>query len=426
MGSHRTVFFKFVGIHSFLIGLFPFYLPVFLWKAGYTLSDICFFISFAGIGYLFSLRIWETVHRMVSFKMVTTMSMALELVLLSGIFAGRQLLFLPVLALLYGAYNCFFWTTNRILFFESVTTNNSGRHFGNFQIVAAVILKAGVFCGGFLLDKYTHSALFIVSISAVFLGSFWMLKAPGLSAISNSLRSTKPTELISVITFKDRFGSRVVFLLDGLFLYFESFFWMISLFIIVKENYWKLGLMVIGLMGIFGLIFYLIKNAIDKMPVEIIYRTSVLLYGISWILRGVVGENASLLMLFIMLVFITFCTSFFRLAFNKRFFDQAKATKNVRYILLKSYYSQVVIAVFFGLIGLAGLMVNDVENALNAVYFAAGFGTMGYFFYRANEKSIIKTAGRPTDSAKTSIAFSRRMLESDIRYVENSAAKRSH
>ncbi len=384
MGDFRN-FYKFVGLHTFLIGLFPFYIPMFLWKLKYSISEISFFIAMTGIGYCFSLWFWDRMHKRVSLQKMIQLSFLLELLLLITVFASHQSTVLPILAILYGAYNCFFWITNRILFFEIVTPANSGKNFGNFQIIVTIILKTGVFCGGFLLDRYNYSSIFVFSLLVAILSIGFFSRMQKVAPLSRSLLRVKAIRFSSILKFKDAYRSKLVFSIDGLFLYLESFFWVITLFLIVHESFWQLGLLVILLMAIFGLVFFLIKNSIDRMPGNLVYRISVGLYVISWLLRGLLHEDMELPLLFLLLVSITFFTSLFRLSFNKRFFDLARTTTQQQYIFFKSYYSQFFIAVLFGLIGFLLLAVDDAKQAMRYTYFAAGIIALGYFFYRSRE-----------------------------------------
>ncbi|MFH2130744.1 MAG: MFS transporter [bacterium] len=385
--QHRKRFYQFVSIHTFLIGLFPFYLPVFLWKLGYTISDISYFIALAGFGYCLALWFWERIHKVIALKKVILISFLMEFLLLSTIFFNGRTLFFPALAILYGIYNCFFWITNRVLFLETVTPSNSGKHFGNFQIVVAVILKAGVFCGGLLLDKTSYFSVFTLSILVGLLGSVLFIANKDLARLFQSMQQVKSIGLTGLFTFRDAFRSRFIFAIDGLFLFLESFFWVISLFIIVKESYWQLGMLVILLMVIFGAMFYFIKNSIDRMPGEWMYRISVFFYALSWIFRGLIGDELKLPVVFVLLILITFFTSIFRLTFNKRFFDLAKTTTTHQYIFLKSYYSQFFIAILFGILGLVLSRIGKPEAALSYTYFAAAMIALGYFLYRSHDSS---------------------------------------
>ena len=384
MGDQKN-FYTFVGLHTFLIGLFPFYMPVFLWKLKYSISEISFFIALTGIGYCFSLWFWDRMHKKISLQKMIQLSFLLELLLLITVFTSHQPAILPILAILYGTYNCFFWITNRVLFFEIVTPVNSGKNFGNFQIIVTVILKTGVLCGGFLLDRYSYSSIFVLSSLVAILSIGFFSRTHKVARLSPALLRIKAIRFTSILKFKDVYRSKLVFSIDGFFLYLESFFWVITLFLIMHESFWQLGLLVILLMAIFGLVFFLIKNSIDRMPGNLVYRISVGLYITSWLLRGVLHEDMDLPLLYLLLVLITFFTSLFRLSFNKRFFDLARTTTQQRYIFFKSYYSQFFIAILFGLFGFLLLAVDDAKQAMRYTYFTASFMALGYFYYRAKE-----------------------------------------
>ncbi|MCK5194666.1 MAG: hypothetical protein KAQ71_12710, partial [Desulfobulbaceae bacterium] len=76
-----------------------------------------------------------------------------------------------------------------------------------------------------------------------------------------------------------------------------------------------------------------------------------------------------------------FCTSFFRLAFNKRFFDLAKQTTAYHYLFMKSYYSQFFIAVSFAVLGMVFSNMRAVEQALKYSYWFAGCIALVYLLY---------------------------------------------
>jgi len=174
-----------------------------------------------------------------------------------------------------------------------------------------------------------------------------------------------------------------VFAIDGLFLYLESHFWTLSLFLLVKQDYSKLGIAVILLAVAFAAMFYLIKNRIDQLPVERVYQTAVWLYAFSWLLRFTLEENSSTAGYLIALVLITFCSSFFRLAFNKRFFDVAQRTGAVNYLLIKSYSSQLYLGIFFLIVGIAfSLNTSSDVQVLQYSYLAAALLSIVYLQYK--------------------------------------------
>ncbi|BAO44779.1 MFS transporter [Thiolapillus brandeum] len=382
---HSTrLFYRFLGLHSFLIGLFPFFIPVFLWKHDYSLAQISSFIAITGVGFVLTLWIWDRMHKTLPLNTLIATSFLVESALLAMIFIEGSPGFLPLLALLNGAYNCFFWITQRALFFETLGETDTGRRFGNFQVVVVIIIKMGVLFGGLLLDKAGYWSVFLLSsfIGVLGMTSFFLLKEP--MELPRTLREEAPLSLKMILEFKDSHHSRSIFLLDGPFLFLESYFWMISLFLLAHESFWKLGALVILLGAGFSALFYLIKNRIDHMPVQRIYIIAATGYSLSWFMRATVDENLPLGWLFAILLIITFCTSFFRLAFNKRFFDLAQHTSAHRYLFLKSYYSQFSIALGFSLAAIAfTLSQGHSETLLRFSYLAAGLFAPLFLLYRS-------------------------------------------
>ena len=382
MRTLRRTFYKYLGLHSLLIGLFPFFIPVFLWKQGFELGEISLFIGAAGAGFCIGLYAWDRMRRALSLINLILVSLLLEILLLwNGHVLGMSFNVLLLLGISYGVYNCFFWTTQRALFFEGIDTSNSGRRYGNLQIFVGFLLQVGIVAGGLLLEKAGYGHVVLVS-AALALAGFLMfcINNPGTP---EAMTSFQPVSMGDIFRFRDGDASRTVFVIDGLYLFLESFFWVITLFLLVHESFATLGLLVLSLAVVFGILFYLLKNTIDRLGRRRIYRFAVALYALSWGLRALVDDELPLAVLYVALVLITFCTAFFRLAMNKRFYDLAKETLSHRYLVLKSYYSQITIAVVFTVFGIAVLGKPDSEALLVPVYWVAAAGSLVFLLYGA-------------------------------------------
>ncbi len=371
--------YSFLGSHSFLIGLFPFYIPVYLHKAGFSIAQICCFIAVTGIGFCSSLYLWDRISKRIALRDLIAFSFLSEFILLTVFFLEKDMMFIIIAGFFNGIFNCSFWMIQRLLFLETITLQNSGEKFGNFQIFVLLVLKIGILAGGAMLEKSGFLSVYIFSAGIVILSVlFFMQKKPEIKLDANVV-SARPLSLNFVAGYKDLFNSKSVFAVDGVFLYLESYFWVISLFLIVRQSYWKLGVLVIFLMVLFGGIFVMIKNSIDRLPTRKMYAAAVCLYSLSWILRGVLSEKLNTVSLLLLLSVITFGTSIFRLAFNKRFFDIATSTTAHEYVFIKSYFSQFFLAVA-GLLGFLMLRSGDTEQ-LSTVYLTAAIISFIYLFY---------------------------------------------
>ncbi len=386
MPPNSNTFYQYLGIHSLLIGIFPFYIPVYLWNQQFQLDEISLFISLAGVGFCFGLWTWDRLRLKISLTSIIAISLVLEILLLFNVhILEMDRPTLLALGVTYGAYNCFYWTTQRALFFDLIDVESSGRKYGNLQIFVGVLLQVGIITGGFLLEKSSFIYLLVVSAVIALVGFFVVTRErplyPATLARHDSLG------IRAILNFRDNENSRLMFLVDGFFLFAESFFWLVTLFMLAHENFARLGVMVLSLAVVFGIIFYLLKNTIDRLGRNRIYRLAVILYALSWALRALTEDQMSLEVLYLFLIGVTFCTTFFRLAMNKRFYDLAKLTLSHDYLVLKSYYTQFAIVIIFGAIAVVFAGMESSEQLLVPTYWAAAVLSLSYLAYGARRYS---------------------------------------
>jgi len=399
-------FYSFLAAHSFLIGLLPFYLPVFLWGHGFQLADITLLIGATGAAFTVSLKFWQP-----AVKALTTRDLLIRTFIIEALLVCTLLLVtvvtdsvvtdpanpepnsavLTLLMALFvggvsGTYNAWFWTTQRTMFLDMTQASNTGRQYGNFQIFVTVFLKVGILIGGLLLDSDQGRIGFLLLNLAIIIGMIlWYRNVLGDEKLK--LSDGPNISLQSSFNYRDRCKSFPVFLLDGIFLFLESHFWLLSLFLVVREDFSSLGLTVIALGIFFAITFYLLKNTIDKLTGNSVYLVATGLYALSWLLRAYVDTEMTRVALLVSLMIITFCSSFFRLAFNKRFFDLARQHNNTDYLLVKSYLSQCVLALLYGVLAFALYQTNTDGTAhFSTIYVAAALLSIGYAMYRAPEQ----------------------------------------
>ncbi len=384
MAGPTRLFYQYSGTHSLLIGLLPFFLPALMWLKGLSLSEISSFIAVNGIGYLLTLYYWDRIRIRFGWRWILVASLVLEVALVGAIVFDQNFAAINLIALLNGAYGCFFWMSQRSLFVHCTNSGDTGVKFGNFQIIVMVLLKVGILGGGYLWEKWGASSVFLATICVVIpaLAYYCRVSLPGSLTVS----SPAPITLNSIVTYRDSNHSLVIFFIDGLFLFAESYFWVITLYLISGENLVRLGILVVSLSILLAGLFYLIKNRLDKAKAQQAYVIAVLGYALSWLLRGAIETNENQYWIYPLIVLIAFLTALFRLVFNKRFFDLAAKTDNHRYIVLKSYYSQLGVAVFFAMAALALLEVTEPFQALQTFYWLLAPIAMIYLLYRLPPK----------------------------------------
>lgn len=398
-------FFQFAALHSLLMGLLPFFIPVLLWQQDYQLSELSFFIALSGLGFILTLPLWQKLEQHSRWSTIFAMSFLLEIVLVAGILWLPTLIIatssasLILVALINGAYLCFYWMSQRTLFTRLPSTdsgnysdNKSGNNYGNFQLVVMVLLKVGILISAFLLDQGLELILFTLTIGISLL-AWWILKPAIVSLQEVSLQEVSlqdergSSASVKKITLDK--PTRSVFFLDGIFLYLESYFWLLSLYLIAQQDVMQLGILVIGLTVLLAALFWLLKTRIDTLPANLLFQLAIIGYGFSWLLRTILvndvnnidGSDYPLILL------IAFLTSFFRLSFNKRFFDHShqyidKPRQVIQYLLHKSYLSQWGIVIFFSLQGLLlWFFSSTIDSQFGWVYGLAAPCVFLYGFY---------------------------------------------
>jgi len=393
--SQPQVFYSFLGAHSLLIGLLPFYLPVFLWGEGFQISHIALLIAATAAAFTLNLRPWQRMVYKRPLRTLLWLSFALECLLVFALIhwpllarSGTPMMVgVVLLGALSGSYNAWFWTTQRTLFLAMTQSSNTGRQYGNFQIFVTVFLKVGILVGGLLIDANAIAWILWLSVLLSAMVLAWYHVALPMQHLS--LNSPKPITLSSSFTYRDTCRSFPIFLLDGLFLFLESHFWLLSLFLVVREDYSTLGVAVVALAVFFAVTFWLLKNTIDSLAGNAVYLSACAFYALSWICRAAIDADTPRTTLLIGLMLITFCSSFFRLAFNKRFFDIARTHGGTDYLLVKSYVSQCVLCVAYAALGLIVLLLNPSDGlAFLFIYIAAAVLSLGYALYQIKQPPI--------------------------------------
>jgi len=386
MGLART-FYLFTGFHSFLLGLLPIFIPVILWDKGLSLNEIAYFVALTAVGFLFALYYWDRLRAQHRWSRLLSLSFVFQSLFVILLVWDNQPLLVSVGALINGAAGCFYWSTQRLLFQAITEDKNTGNTFGNFQILVVVALKTGVLVGSYLLGmEYFIGVLslsFIISLFGFFAvnKSLQSLNIKDSNASADILKQEPAFSLKQVFAFKDAHHSKLIFAIDGLFLFLESYFWVLTIYMLTQENVMQLGLIIVGLSALLAVIFLVIKKHIDRANTKLIYGIAVFGYAISWWLRSQFNQEMDGVMLYIGLLLVAFLSNFFRLAFNKRFYDIARKNEPTRYIICKSYYSQFMLILFFCAIGLLGFINTQPIEQLQIIYYLTIPFVFGYFLY---------------------------------------------
>jgi MFS family permease len=367
----------------------PLFIAVILWDKGITISEISAFIALTAVGFLFALYYWDRLRAAHDWKKLISLSFLFQSALVILLMWAKPSILLTIGALINGAAGCFYWSTQRLLFQAITEDSNTGNTFGNFQILVVIALKVGVLFGSYLLGMQYLISLLLLSFIVALLGFLLVYKNLLRDAQLLHMKQVPAFTLKQIIHFKDQHQSVLIFVIDGLFLFLESYFWLLTIYMLTQENVMQLGLILIALTIFLAVIFFFIKKYIDSVNTQKIYNIAVIGYAFSWLVRGVLNTEMDSVMIYSGLLLAAFLSNFFRLAFNKRFYDIARKELPTRYMICKSYYSQFMLVVFFALIAIFTLSADTAVHQLQVVYLVCIPLAIFYFVYgdkRANVK----------------------------------------
>ncbi|WP_392339693.1 hypothetical protein [Moritella marina] len=373
-----SYFTLFSAIHSFVIGLLPFYLPILIWQQYQHLAPLTEFIAWTGAGFVIALYGWHQLFTRGYWRTLVVLSFVLELGLIYVALFHVASTHLIILGLLNGLFNCSYWMLQRILFNSISGSDNTGRLFGNLQLILGLSLKLGILFGGYFMQSQPW-VIFALSLIAGI--GFCIMTLSSLTTQTFVYQHSDHRQPKTAISLRDK----LVFLVDGPFLYLESYLWVVSIYHLTNSDTSQFSLTVIALSLALAVIFYFIKNTIDKQPQYRLYQVATLLYLGGWLLRGWISADWSGFAIGLGLLSIAFATALFRLYFNKRFYDKAKQQANYHYLVSKSLYSQLGIVLFFtGLSALSSL----ITLSLSQIYWAVLPLIAVYVLYQQVHKRI--------------------------------------
>ncbi|QFI38669.1 hypothetical protein FR932_12815 [Moritella marina ATCC 15381] len=373
-----SYFTLFSAIHSFVIGLLPFYLPILIWQQYQHLAPLTEFIAWTGAGFVIALYGWHQLFTRGYWRTLVVLSFVLEIGLIYVALFHVASTHLIILGLLNGLFNCSYWMLQRILFNSISGSDNTGRLFGNLQLILGLSLKLGILFGGYFMQSQPW-VIFALSLIAGI--GFCIMTLSSLTTQTFVYQHSDHRQPKTAISLRDK----LVFLVDGPFLYLESYLWVVSIYHLTNSDTSQFSLTVIALSLALAVIFYFIKNTIDKQPQYRLYQVATLLYLGGWLLRGWISADWSGFAIGLGLLSIAFATALFRLYFNKRFYDKAKQQANYHYLVSKSLYSQLGIVLFFtGLSALSSL----ITLSLSQIYWAVLPLIAVYVLYQQVHKRI--------------------------------------
>ncbi len=380
MNNKLFLLYTFLFINTLITGIFGIFIPLHLFNTGFVFSEISFFLAFNSLSFMISLFFIERIISKYSLRSLMRMTFLLYGVMISAIFfLSSYKHFLLITGIINGIYLSFFWIVQRILFLNSVKKGTVGRNFANLQIFVLIISKIAILTGSYMLDAYGFGITYFISLFIIILS---LIVFSAIKHNKSLLLFYKPMSLPEIISFKDKYNSSFIFLIDGVFIYVEAYYWLLVIFLFMESSFFSTGILTVIVTSIFYALYLIIRSIIDRVSSEKLLIITVILYSFSWALRFMFDLPDNSLLSYLIITIIGFFTMLFRLVYNKIFFIIAKKTIKEKYIFLKSYYSQAVVTVFFFLFGAAFLFFGESVQVFKLIFAFSSAGSFLYLFQK--------------------------------------------
>jgi len=382
--KYTKLLYIFIFVNTLISGIFGIFLPVYLFDIGFLFSEISFFIAISAFAYFLSLFAIERIISKFEVKKLMTFTFLIYFLMISLIYLfNKSKFFLIMLGTLSGIYLSFFWIIQRLLFLNSIEYSNIGEKFANIQIFVLVISQLSILAGAYTLENFDFGTVYWISIILLVFSIF-------LISIGNDKNLTfkeneqayEPMTISYIKNFKDSHNSKFIFTIDGIFLYLETYFWLLVIFLFLNSNFLNAGLIIILVTVIFYFLYLFIRNIVNKSNSKILFNIAVFFYSLSWFLRYFFDISANNSISYVLIIIIGFFTMLFRLVYNKFFFKIAKQTLLSKYIFLKSYYSQFFILISFFIFGIIFTLFNQSEQVFKLIFLIASISSFLYLYQR--------------------------------------------
>lgn len=382
--KYSKLLYLFIFINALISGIFGIFLPVYLFDIGFLFSEVSFFIAISSFSYFLSLFILERIISKFTIKKLMIFTFIAYSLMISIIYLlAESRFFLLMVGILSGIYLSFFLIIQRLLFLNSIEHSNIGEKFANIQIFVLLVSQIAILLGSYILENFDFKIVYSLSIILLFFSIILISKGN-----VKNLKFEEQKQAYSVMTlntifnFTDKYNSKFIFSIDGIFLYLETYFWLLVIFLFLKSNFLSAGIMIILVTLVFYIFYLFIRRIVDKSNLKILFKMAVVFYSLSWILRFFFDLSPDDSISYLLIIIIGFLSMFFRLVYNKAFFKIAKETILARYIFLKSYYSQFFISCSFLIFGLLFLLFDQSEQVFKGIFLAFSLLTFLYLYQK--------------------------------------------
>jgi len=315
-----------------LIGIF---VPVFLYKMGYSIIAILIYSIINSITYLVLVPLSTRIIKKLGFKyslLLTTPIYLAHIITLN--FIDGSWFFYSISALSYGVYVSLFWPVMHSEIAKQGHSKSRGKEMGTFQIIITLVSTIAPFIGGIFLENIGYFYLLIFSSILLFLGYIPLL-------FSNDLKVEKEVfhykDYIRLLKDSNLKNSKIAFSAEGFESILSISIWPILIFILLGGDFVKFGTLLTVVSFISIIFMFYFRVYLDKHDKNIILKKLTYLVSLKWIFKIFI-ISFGMFFLYIIESFSKILQNTFNSSYQSIFYNNANKVNYMDYIIMRELY----------------------------------------------------------------------------------------
>lgn len=364
----------FQAMFSFARSLIGIFVPVYLFKIGYSIIEIILYNIGFSILFLILIPLSIKVIRQIGFKytiVYSTLFYLFHIIILN--YVDGSYFFFHLSWISYAFFASLFWPT----FHNEIAVSGSNKHrssqMGTLQIISTIFGTAAPLIGGIFLEVSSYWNLLIFASIILALGLIPLLNAKDLKLKHYNFEIKDYVRL-----FKDKknLKAKKSFAYEGANQSLIIIVWPILVFIFLKKSFINLGIL-ITIVSFINLVFILyIKSYFDKKNKHYMLKKITKINSLSWFFKSII-LLLSAVFLYIIEWFSKLIRSVFDMLYLSIFYNNAKKKGYMEYIILREFYhhSSKILFAFFMIVVL--FIFGETLFALSVLAFTGVFTSLG-------------------------------------------------
>ena len=359
--SKIYIFQALVTFAKSLIGVF---VPIYLFKSGYSIAEIMTYIIGISMFYLILIPVAVKILKQIGFKLTLLISMPIyvsHIILLNYI--TQNSIYFHLSWMTFGIYVSLFWPTFHSEIALSGSAKKRGSQLGTLQIITTIVGTLAPIIGGIVLEVSSYFYLLIISSIMIFLGIIPLLYSKDIRLRHYDFHYK---DYLKLLRLTNREHSKRAFAAEGFNSVLILTIWPIIIFRFLQESYFNFGSL-LTLASFISILFILyMKPYFDKRNKKELLKRVSHFVSINWLFKGLIIFSG-MIFLYIIETLSKLVWHIFQILFSSIFYNNAKKTGYMDYIILREFYLHISKIILATAIIIISIMVGEDIIVLNSI-----------------------------------------------------------